>query len=260
MKVALLAPTAYSKYSLAVAELLRLNGVSVSLLIVPSMYNLKRIKVTWQREGIDLLRKIWTKILLSHRDAVETPLDQLMQSKGILYRPLPKYCDQHSIHYHPVQDLNSQQSATAIYEHEVDLIVFTGGGLIRRELLDSVRIGILNCHWGILPEYRGMDTTIWAEWEQQPTGLSLHLMDRGVDTGPIISTHPVERAPDESFEAFYERMEALSAERIVATAQLICQGTVDPTPQEITQGKQYYIMHDRLREILVNRLENLQAR
>jgi len=257
MKAALLAPTPYSKYSLVVAELLRLHGVHVCLFIVPNLFNLRRIKVTWRRERIDLLRKIWTKILSSKRDAIETPLDQLMESEGISYRPLPSYCEQHGIHYHRVKDLNSRESANTIQQYETDLIVFTGGGLIRQELLESTRIGILNCHWGILPEYRGMDTTIWAEWEQQPTGLSLHFMDYGVDTGPIISTYPVARGPEESFEAFHGRLEAMSAEKIVSTARLICQGTVDPVPQKVTQGKQYYIMHDRLREILVDRLENL---
>ena len=256
MRAALLAPTPYSKYSLVVAELLRLRGVNVCLFIVPSLFNLRRIKVTWRRERTDLLRKIWTKILSSKRDTIETPLDQLMESEGISYQPLAKYCERHGIHYHRVKDLNSRESADAIQQHETDLIVFTGGGLIRKELLESTRIGILNCHWGILPQYRGMDTTIWAEWEQQPTGISLHLMDHGVDTGPIISTHPVARGPEESFEAFHGRLEAMSAEKIVSTARLICQGTVGPVPQEVTQGKQYYIMHDRLREILVNRLEN----
>ena len=259
MKVALLAATPYSKYSLAVAELLRLGGVRVCLVVIPSMYSLKRIKITWRRERVELLRKIWTKILVSHRDVVETPLDRLMKSEGISFRPLPQYCAEHSIHYRRVPDINGQQAAAAMHQHEVDLIVFTGGGLIRRELLESSSIGVLNCHGGLLPEYRGMDTTIWAEWERQPTGLTLHVMDQGVDTGPIISTYPVARAPDESFEAFHGRMEALSATRLVATVQSIGQGAIDSTPQELAQGKQYYIMHDRLRDMLVDRLEDARG-
>ena len=61
MRAALLAPTPYSKYSLVVAELLRLRGVNVCLFIVPSLFNLRRIKVTWRRERTDLLKKVWTK-------------------------------------------------------------------------------------------------------------------------------------------------------------------------------------------------------
>ena len=256
MKVALLAATPYSKYSLAVAELLRLRGVRVRLLVVPNMYNIQRIKITWRREGLELFQKIWTKILVSHRAVVETPLDQLMKSEGISLRPLPQYCAEHGIQYQRLPDLYGQHAAATMLEHDIDLIVFTGGGLIRRELLESTPIGILNCHWGLLPDYRGMDTTIWAEWERRSIGLTLHLMDSGVDTGPIISTHPVARAPDESFEALHKRMEAMSAERMVDTVQLICQGGINPAPQELAQGKQYFIMHDRLKDILTDRLEN----
>ena len=88
MKVALLAATPYSKYSLVVAELLRLRGVRVRLLVVPDMYNIQRIKMTWRREGLELFQKIWTKILVSHRAVVETPLDQLIKSEGISLRSM----------------------------------------------------------------------------------------------------------------------------------------------------------------------------
>ena len=254
----MLAPTPYSKYSLAVAEFLQLGGVQVCLMVVPSTYDLKRISTTWRREGVGLLYKIWTKILLSRRHTGETPLGQLMKSEGISLRPLPQYCAQHGIQYRSVKDINGRDAVAAVRDHEVDLLVFTGGGLIRRGLLVSPRVGVLNCHWGLLPEYRGMDTTLWAEWERQPTGISLHLMDPGVDTGPVISTHAVARAPDESFESFYGRMEVISLERIVATVASICGGNLELSPQDPAQGKQYYIMHNRLREILVDRLENVR--
>ena len=40
-------------------------------------------------------------------------------------------------------------------------VIFTGGGILGQPLLETARVGILNCHAGILPKYRGMDVIEW---------------------------------------------------------------------------------------------------
>ena len=51
------------------------------------------------------------------------------------------------------------------------------------------KIGVLNCHMGILPNYRGMDIIQWAILEKRLDliGLSCHIMTEKIDEGPIVS-------------------------------------------------------------------------
>lgn len=59
--------------------------------------------------------------------------------------------------------------------------------IIKKEVIDSFSLGIVNTHGGILPEYRGsycnINAIINGEYEY---GVTLHYIDEGVDTGDII--------------------------------------------------------------------------
>ena len=96
---------------------------------------------------------------------------------------------EHQIPLIIVRDHNHSDSQHFLEVHQPDVIAFTGGGLIRNNILSIPRTGILNCHTGILPQFRGMDVVEWTAAEkkikQVGFGVSLHLMDTGVDSGPI---------------------------------------------------------------------------
>jgi folate-dependent phosphoribosylglycinamide formyltransferase PurN len=70
-----------------------------------------------------------------------------------------------------------------------DLIGVFGTTLIRGELLSRGRLGIVNLHGGIAPRYRGSDSIFWALYNDEPdqVGCTLHFLDRGIDTGPLIA-------------------------------------------------------------------------
>lgn len=70
-----------------------------------------------------------------------------------------------------------------------DLICVFGTSLIRGPLLEEGRLGILNLHGGLSPEYRGADCTFWALYNGEPekVGCTLHFIDAGIDTGKLIA-------------------------------------------------------------------------
>jgi hypothetical protein len=85
-------------------------------------------------------------------------------------------------------------------ELEPDLIAVFGTSLIRGELLQKGRLGMVNLHGGLSPEYRGADCTFWALYNGEPEkiGSTLHYIDSGIDTGRLIAHISPEIFPDDT--------------------------------------------------------------
>ncbi len=73
-----------------------------------------------------------------------------------------------------------------------------------RRTAEGGRLGIVNLHGGLSPEYRGADCTFWALYNGEPekVGCTLHYIDAGIDTGRLIAhVSPEVRAGDERTDA-----------------------------------------------------------
>lgn len=70
-----------------------------------------------------------------------------------------------------------------------DVVAVFGTSLIRPPLLGQGRLGMLNLHGGLSPDYRGADCTFWALYngEPQQIGCTLHFINAGIDTGALIA-------------------------------------------------------------------------
>lgn len=60
------------------------------------------------------------------------------------------------------------------------------GAILRSRHLAHPRLGFLNAHPGLLPQYRGLDPVCWTLLHGDPQGATVHMMDEGIDTGPIL--------------------------------------------------------------------------
>ncbi len=58
-------------------------------------------------------------------------------------------------------------------------------GKIEKKILEAVK-GVINIHPGILPKYRGCTNVEWALNNEDPIGITAHLMNEKYDSGPII--------------------------------------------------------------------------
>jgi len=105
-----------------------------------------------------------------------------------------------------------------------DLVAVFGTSLIRAPLLGKGRLGMVNLHGGLSPEYRGADCTFWALYNGEPekVGCTIHYIDAGIDTGRLIAhirppVHPGDdeltlfwRAVKESAEVYAELLDRLA--------------------------------------------------
>jgi len=70
-----------------------------------------------------------------------------------------------------------------------DVVLVFGTGILRDPLLSAFDGRIINIHLGVSPYYRGAGTNFWPLVNREPeyVGATLHYLDAGIDTGPIIS-------------------------------------------------------------------------
>jgi folate-dependent phosphoribosylglycinamide formyltransferase PurN len=70
-----------------------------------------------------------------------------------------------------------------------DVVLVFGTGILREPLLSAFEGRILNIHLGLSPYYRGAGTNFWPLVNREPeyVGATIHYLDAGIDTGPILS-------------------------------------------------------------------------
>ena len=93
-----------------------------------------------------------------------------------------------------VQKIADDEFLTWLAKQEPDLIINGSSLILRRELLDLPRVGVLNCHGASLPEYRGAANIFWmlGDGIKHIRG-TIHFVDEQIDHGDIIDyTDPIE--------------------------------------------------------------------
>jgi len=94
-------------------------------------------------------------------------------------------------------NINSPASLDRLQEANPDLIIVAAfSQIIRQEVISIPEVGIINIHPSLLPKYRGPNPFYWvlANGESH-TGVSIHHIDTGVDSGDIILQEEIPISP-----------------------------------------------------------------
>jgi folate-dependent phosphoribosylglycinamide formyltransferase PurN len=99
-----------------------------------------------------------------------------------------------------VLDHNGADAVTRAQAARLDWIVNAGTPrILTVGMLDAARHGVLNCHPGLLPAFRGSSAVEWAILLDEPVGNSVHVMTPGIDEGPILATRATPVPPDAGY-------------------------------------------------------------
>ena len=86
------------------------------------------------------------------------------------------------------------------------------GHIIRKPLIEIFPKGIVNLHTSLLPLNRGSWPNVWTIVDGTPAGVTMHLVDEGVDTGPILAQTSVKVLPTDNGRTLNERLETAAVE------------------------------------------------
>ncbi len=82
--------------------------------------------------------------------------------------------------------LDHPKSVARLQELKLDVGLHKSGNIYRAETIACFRVGILNAHIGLLPNYRGRSVMEWSLLQGDPAGISVFFIDEGIDTGERI--------------------------------------------------------------------------
>ena len=119
----------------------------------------------------------------------------------------------------------------AVAQHRPDLVVSAGFmKIVGPKFLAGVACPMLNTHPALLPAFPGTRAVTEAlAYGVKVTGATVHLVDAGVDTGPVVAQQAVPVRPGDTVDGLHERIKVVERELLVDTvAALAAQGcTVD---------------------------------
>jgi methionyl-tRNA formyltransferase len=79
--------------------------------------------------------------------------------------------------------------------------------ILGRAVLDRLPDRVVNLHISLLPYNRGADPNLWSVLDDTPSGVTIHYIDPGVDTGDLIAQREVPLADDDTFATSYARLQ-----------------------------------------------------
>ena len=142
--------------------------------------------------------------------------------------PVKVYAEEHNIPVYQPATLRSDEFFALLQSLDPDLIVVTAyGKILPARVLDYPKLGCVNVHGSLLPEYRGAAPMQRAIMDGKTvTGITTMMMDPGIDTGDILLTGEVPITQEDNFETVHDKMGVCGAEVLLRTLSAIRSGTL----------------------------------
>ncbi|EGQ9395313.1 methionyl-tRNA formyltransferase [Vibrio cholerae] len=101
---------------------------------------------------------------------------------------LESFCFDKAVPYNKIYKGNDVAITSWVKDLNPDLIVvFSMSQLLKKDLIDIPKLGVINLHPSMLPEYRGPNPDFWQYYNMEMNpGVTIHYIDEGEDTGDII--------------------------------------------------------------------------
>lgn len=125
-----------------------------------------------------------------------------------------------------VDTLSGAQTQTLLADLQPDLMVVACfPHIFPPELLQLPQYGCLNLHPSLLPAYRGPAPLFWiARNDEQTTGVTLHFLDEGLDTGDIVAQTHIDRVEGMTETELDRRCAEEGAKLLLSAVQQLEQG------------------------------------
>jgi len=113
------------------------------------------------------------------------------------------------------------------------MIVVAYGQILRQNVLDIPTYGVINVHASLLPTHRGASPIAAAILAgEEETGVSIMLMDAGMDTGPVLAQRSAAISPQDTTGSLSERLADVGADLLAVTLPHWLTGEITPQPQD----------------------------
>ena len=119
--------------------------------------------------------------------------------------PVKLCAEKHNIPLFQSNVLRKSEAVSWVKTLQPDLLVLAFvTSFVPQEMIDIAGSGGINYHPSLLPKYRGGSAINWAVINgETETGVTIHFIDKGVDTGPILLQEKIAIEPDDTVKSIY---------------------------------------------------------
>jgi methionyl-tRNA formyltransferase len=155
------------------------------------------------------------------------------RGREIVYAPVKQFALEHNIPVWQPGSFKKAENSAALAEYTADLyIVAAFGQILPQVVLDQPRYGTLNIHASLLPKYRGADPIAESILQgESETGVTIMLLDAGIDTGPTLLSRSIALAEDETTKSLTPKLAELGAQALLEALPGWIAGTITAQPQ-----------------------------
>lgn len=195
------------------------------------------------------------QILLDHGYDVCAVYTQPDKPKGRGHKlqppPVKELALQHQIPVFQPATLRKEEVQAEIRSWNPDVIVVVAyGKLLPKAVLDAPKLGCVNVHGSLLPQYRGAAPIQWTVLNgDKVAGVTTMFMAEGMDTGDMLLKAETPVGEEETSGQLFDRLKDLGADLLLETLQGLEVGTLTPVPQDEAQATRAPMLSKELSQV-----------
>jgi methionyl-tRNA formyltransferase len=168
--------------------------------------------------------------------AVFTQPDRPVGRKQVVTPPPVKiFAAEHGLPVHQPSKIKTDEARRQfepLFKEADAGVVAAYGRILPEWMLNAPRHGCINVHSSLLPKYRGAAPINWAVARgEHETGVTIMLMDAGLDTGPALLRRATAIGDEETAAELTPRLAELGAELLIEALSRLERGEIGPEPQ-----------------------------
>ena len=147
------------------------------------------------------------------------------------------WLEREKIPHHPCSNVNTPKFVDYVSSLNIDLIVvYFFSQILKTAILQTPRLGVLNCHPSLLPRYGGPDPAFWMLKNGETiAGVTVHVMTEKIDAGDIVSQQELIVGEDENAGQLTQRQHRAAAALLIDAVNAMAQGTLTRKPQNVAE-------------------------
>lgn len=148
----------------------------------------------------------------------------------------------HNIPVFMLQDINSEEGVACVKRLAPDLIIVVYyDKILKKQIIEIPRKGCINLHMALAEKYRGCYPTTWAliNGEKQ-TGVTLHYIDEGIDSGDIVAQKEITIEESDTGLILYNKCTQAGIQLFAEHLPLILTDKMSRRKQVATAETRYY--------------------
>lgn len=177
---------------------------------------------------------------------ITTPDKPAGRGMKLTESPVKKYALEHNLRILQPEKLKDPEFLEELRSLQADLQVVVAFRMLPQVVWNMPRMGTINVHGSLLPQYRGAAPINWAVINgENETGVTTFKLKQEIDTGDILLQEKFPIGENETAGEVHDKMKTIGAALLVKTVKGLVEGTLKETPQASIVNSQLSIGNPR---------------